>query len=125
MNHNKYNDKGKWPYCKNAPYEKRTLRKNHPTKKNPTKKAPYEKKPYKKITLRKKHPTKKSPYEKRTVQKKAPFFFFWLCALREAYFAFHTNYVFRVPFMVGCLLFWCLFINGAFLMFLFYWLQLL
>ena len=115
--------------CKNAPYEKPTLRKTHPTKKNPTKKPPYEKKPYKKRTLRKKtlqktHPTKKSPYEKRTVQKKAPNFFCWLCALREAYFASHTNYVFRVPFMVGCLLFWCLFINGAFLMFLFYWLQL-
>ena len=31
--------------------------------------------------------------------------------------------MFRVPFMVGCLLFWCLFINGAFLMFLFYWLH--
>ena len=109
---------------KNAPYEKitlrkKTLQKKHPTKKNPTKKSPYEK-----STLRKNHPTKKSPYEKRTVQKKAPNFFCWLCALIEAYFASHTNYVFRVPFMVGCLLFWCLFINGAFLMFLFYWLQL-
>ena len=94
---------------KSPPYEKRTLRKktlqkNHPTKKNPTKNAPYEKKPYKnapyeKITLRKTHSTKKGTK-----------FFFWLCALREAYFASHTNYVFRVPLWLGAFYF------GAFLL---------
>ena len=84
---------------KSPPYEKRTLRKktlqkNHPTKKKPTKNAPYEK-----ITLRKTHSTKKGTK-----------FFFWLCALREAYFASHTNYVFRVPLWLGAFYF------GAFLL---------